>query len=205
MASRHRDAYLEVMNLLFETYSRQMEPMLASIAKALPIEQVEVRDPSSGKSLSYSEAQKDDRLRRWAETAYRATVRAHACDVLRSYLPAATLTNVGMFGVGQAFEYLISKFYSHELSEAQELGRAMHGELNQLIPSFVKRAQLNEYLVGATAAAKMLARRPLMFHPRRQEPVTLIDYDAQAEEKIIAAILYSHYVSRWWLRGSPPR
>ena len=33
------------------------------------------------------------------------------------------LTNVGMFGVGQAFEYLISKFYSHELSEAKELGR----------------------------------------------------------------------------------
>ena len=33
---------------------------------------------------------KDDRLRRWAETAYRATVRAQACDVLRSYLPAAT-------------------------------------------------------------------------------------------------------------------
>jgi len=42
MASRHRDAYLEVMNLLFDTYSRQMEPMLASIAKALPIEQLEV-------------------------------------------------------------------------------------------------------------------------------------------------------------------
>ena len=169
MASRHRDAYLEVMNLLFDTYSRQMEPMLASIAKALPIEQLEVRDPSSGKALSYSEAQKDERLRRWAETAYRATVRAHACDVLRSYLPAATLTNVGMFGVGQAFEYLISKFYSHELSEAKELGSAMHGELNQLIPSFVKRAQLNEYLVGTTAAAKMLAAKARQcFAARRQ-------------------------------------
>jgi len=50
MASRHRDAYLEVMNLLFDTYSRQMEPMLASIAKALPIEQLEVRDPATGKA-----------------------------------------------------------------------------------------------------------------------------------------------------------
>ena len=82
-----------------------------------------MRDPSSGKALAYADAKNDDRLRRWAETAYRATVRAHACDVLRSYLPAATLTNVGMFGVGQAFEYLISKFYSHELSEAQRAGR----------------------------------------------------------------------------------
>src|SRR5918994_51016 len=49
MVSRHRDAYLETMNLLFDTYSRQMEPMLASIAKALPMDQVEVRDPSTGK------------------------------------------------------------------------------------------------------------------------------------------------------------
>jgi thymidylate synthase ThyX len=180
------------MNLLFDTYSRQMEPMLQHVAGSLPIEQVEVRDPVSGKSLSYREAAKDARLRRWAETAYRATVRAHACDVLRSYLPAATLTNVGMFGVGQAFEYLISKLYSHELSEAQELGKAMHGELNQLIPSFVKRARSNEYLGGTTAAAKALAKKVATATPLKSaEPVTLIDYDTQAEEKIIAGILYS--------------
>src|SRR3989441_8867228 len=91
MTSRHRDAYIEVMNLLFDTYSRQMEPMLEQVAKSLPIEQLEVRDPSSGKSLTYNDAKKEARHRRWAETAYRATVREHACDVLRSYLPAATL------------------------------------------------------------------------------------------------------------------
>ncbi len=193
MASRHRDAYLEVMNLLFETYSKQMEPMLDHVSKSLPIEQLEVRDPVSGKGLSYGDAAKDERLRRWAQTAYRATVRAQACDVLRSYLPAATLTNVGMFGVGQAFEYLLSKFYSHELSEIGELAGAMHGELNQLIPSFVKRAQLNEYLVSTTAAAKA---RTAQFAPAEpvatSEPVMLIDYDSQAEEKVIAAILYGH-------------
>ncbi|MSP37264.1 MAG: thymidylate synthase [Deltaproteobacteria bacterium] len=191
MASRHRDAYLEVMNLLFETYSKQMEPMLDHVAKSLPIEQLEVRDPVSGKGLSYADAAKDERLKRWAETAYRATVRAQACDVLRSYLPAATLTNVGMFGIGQAFEYLVSKLYSHELSEAQALGAAIHGELNQLIPSFVKRAQRNDFLVATTAAAKALAARattstPIVTH----EPVNLVDYDLQAEEKVIAAILY---------------
>ena len=193
IASRHRDGYLAVMNLLFETYSKQMEPMLECVARSLPIEQLEVRDPTSGKAMPYGDAKNDDRLRRWAETAYRATVRAHACDVLRSYLPAATLTNVGMFGVGQAFEYLISKFYSHELSEAQELAKAMHGELNQLIPSFVKRAQLNEYIASTSAAAKALAAKAVNVSPRdTKELVTLIDYDAQAEEKVIAAILYSH-------------
>jgi thymidylate synthase ThyX len=193
MASVHRAAYLEVMNLLFETYSRQMEPMLQFVAQSLPIEQVEVRDPTTGKTLSYDEARKDEKLHRWAETAYRATVRAQACDVLRSYLPAATLTNVGLFGVGQAFEYLLSKLYSHELSEANELGGAMHGELNQLIPSFVKRAQTNDYLIGTNAAAKALASDVLKNVPASlSDSVALIDYDRNAEEKVIAAILYPH-------------
>jgi thymidylate synthase ThyX len=191
MASRHRDAYLEVMNMLFETYSKQMEPMLDHVAKSLPIEQLDVRDPVSGKGMSYAEAAKDERLKRWAETAYRATVRAQACDVLRSYLPAATLTNVGMFGAGQAFEYLVSKLYSHDLSEAQALAAAIHGELNQLIPSFVKRAQRNDYLVATTAAAKALAAHSAALKPvATGEPVTLVDYDADAEEKVIAAMLY---------------
>ena len=193
MASRHRDSYVEVMNLLFDTYSRQMEPMLESIAKSLPIDQLEVRDPTSGKALSYEEAKRDEKLRRWAETAYRATVRAHACDVLRSYLPAATLTNVGMFGVGQAFEYLLSKLYSHELSEAKDLAGAMHGELNQLIPSFVKRAQVNDYLSGILATAQSLARETLHDFPvNLSEPVVLVDYDRHAEEKVIAGLLYPH-------------
>jgi thymidylate synthase ThyX len=193
LGSAHADAYLNLMNLLFETYSRQMEPMLAFVARSLPIEQVEVRDPATGKTLSYDEAKKDEKLRRWAETAYRATVRAQACDVLRSYLPAATLTNVGLFGVGQAFEYLLSKLYSHELTEAKELATAMHGELNQLIPSFVKRAQANDYLIGTSAAAKALASDVLRNVPAGPtDPLALIDYDRNAEEKVVAAILYPH-------------
>ena len=193
MASPHREAYLEVMNLLFNTYSRQMEPMLEFVAKSLPIEQLEVRDPTTGKSLSYDQAKKDEKLRRWAETAYRATVRAHACDVLRSYLPAATLTNVGLFGVGQAVEYLLSKLHSHELSEAKELAAAMHGELNQLIPSFVKRAQVNDYLSGILTTAQSLARETLNDLPvNLSESVVLVDYDRHAEEKVIAGLLYPH-------------
>jgi thymidylate synthase ThyX len=193
MASRHADAYLEVMNLLFDTYSNQMEPMLDCVAGSLPIEQLEVRDPSTGRALSYAEAKTDERLRRWAETAYRATVRAHACDVLRTYLPAATLTNVGMFGVGQAFEYLISKCYSHTLSEAQDIGRAMHAELDQLIPSFVKRAQFNEHLTGTGGLSKELVARYIsMAVNPTPEPVSLIDYDPAGEEKIVAAILYAN-------------
>jgi thymidylate synthase ThyX len=193
IASKHRQAYLEVMDLLFDTYSRQMEPMLEFVSRSLPIEQVEVRDPATGKTLSYEEAKRDEKLTRWAETAYRSTVRAQACDVLRSYLPAATLTNVGLFGVGQAFEYLLSKLFSLQLGEAADLATAMQMELNQLIPSFVKRAQGNDYLIETARAAKSLAARKVQTAKvGSSASVTLIDYDVDAEDKVLAAILYPH-------------
>jgi thymidylate synthase ThyX len=87
----------------------------------------------------------------------------------------------------------LSKLHSHQLSEAKELAAAMHGELNQLIPSFVKRAQVNDYLSGILETAQTLARETLNDSPvNLSEPVVLVDYDRHAEEKIIAALLYAH-------------
>ncbi|MEW6297422.1 MAG: FAD-dependent thymidylate synthase [Thermodesulfobacteriota bacterium] len=193
IASRHRDAYLAGMRLLFETYASQMEPMLAFVRQSLPIETVEWKHPQTGEPLTYREAVKDEQLKRWAETAYRSTVRAHACDILRAYLPAATLTNVGLFGVGQAFEHLLNKLYSHELAEARALATGIHTALNELIPSFVKRARRNDYLADTTAATRALATHLLRSLPRESsQPVRLVDYDAEAETKIVAAILYPH-------------
>ena len=193
MASPHRPAYLEVMNLLFETYSRQIEPMIDFVMRSLPIEEVELRHPQSGGPLSYRDACKDEKLRKWAETAYRSTVRAQACDALRGYLPAATLTNVGFFGVGQAFEYLLTKLYSHELTEAKALAPAIHRELNQLIPSFVKRAKASEYLAETYGATRSLAAKLVRKNPSKSKKlVTLVDYDRTAEDRVIAAILYPH-------------
>jgi thymidylate synthase ThyX len=193
MASPYRAEYLELMNLLFETYSKQIEPMIEFVKRSLPVEEIEVRHPQTGNVLSYREAQKDERLKKWAETAYRSTVRAHACDVLRGYLPAATLTNAGFFGVGQAFEYLLTKLYSHELTEAKDLAAAIHRELNHLIPSFVKRAKFSEYLAETFTATRALAQKLVRVKPAdSRKQVTLIDYDRTAEDKVIAAILYPH-------------
>ena len=193
MTSTHRDDYLSVMRLLFTTYAVQMEPMTAFVRESLPIETVEWKHPQTGEPLTYAEACKDEQLRRWADTAYRTTVRTQACDILRSYLPAATLTNVGVFGVGQAFEHLLNKLYSHELSEAQTIASGMHASLNQLIPSFVKRARRSAYLADTYAGVRLLAASllsPTAVDP--SQPVTLVDYDADAEEKILAAMLYPH-------------
>ena len=190
--SKHARDYLELMELLFATYSQQMDPMIEHVGRSLPLEGVEFRHPSTGNTITYADARKDQTLARWAESAYRSTVRAHACDILRGYLPAATRTNVGLFGVGQAFEYLLSKFYSSDLAELRNLGSSMRKELDTLIPSFVKRAQPSPYLSETFEQTRILTHE-LVTEPARQGPaVTLVDYDDQAEERIIATILYPH-------------
>lgn len=193
MQSPHAEAYVNLMNLLFETYARQMEPMIEFVKNSLPITEIEFRHPSTGDPLRYRDCKKDSELIAWAEKAYRSTVRAHACDVLRGYLPAATRTNVGLFGVGQSFEHLLTKLYSHPLAEARSLAVAIHQELNQLIPSFVKRAKENPYLSETWRSVRVLTQETLGPLPvRTTDPVTLVDYDKDAEEKVIAAILYPH-------------
>lgn len=193
MASRHAEEYLRVMDLLFETYAAQLDPMIEFVKKSLPISEMEFRHPKTGEPLGFQEIQKDEGLAKWAETAYRSTVRSQACDILRGYLPAATKTNVGLFGVGQAFEYLLTKLYSNPLQEARDLAAAIHRELNSLIPSFVKRAQPSAYLAETQAAIRMVSYQRLAKIPlERTEAVTLVDYDGEAEEKILSTILYPH-------------
>lgn len=193
MASSHRDAYLAGLRRLFETYAKQMEPMIAFMRRSLPIESVEWKHPQTGAPLTYKETASDARLRRWAEGAYRSTVRAQACDVLRQYLPAATLTNVGLFGTGQAFEHLLNKLYSQPLDEGRSIAHGMQAALNALIPSFVKRAQKNPYFADTYTAARSAAARLLAATPvTSSRPVQLLDWDADAEDKVLAAILYPH-------------
>ncbi len=130
-----------------------------------------------------------------SERAYEAVVRAKTCDILRGILPAATLTNVGLFGNGRAFEYLITKLYASGLAELEGLGKAMEAELRTTIPSFVKRAgekhgkEMQEYIKSASLAAASLAPQD---SSATQKAVQLVDFDPDAYAKVVAAILYPH-------------
>src|SRR6267378_4392914 len=50
---------------------------------------------------------------------YRSVIRAKALDTLRGLLPAATTSNLGMFGTGQAFEALLQRMFAHPLEEVR--------------------------------------------------------------------------------------
>jgi thymidylate synthase ThyX len=192
MASRHRDAYLALMERLFSTYAAQIDPMIEGIRRLLPIEEVEVRHPKTGEPLPWADVARDAELLKMATRAYGATVRAHACDVMRSYLPGATLTNVGIFASGQAFEHLVNRLLSEDLAECATLGEAMKRELDDVIPAFVKRAKRSDYLAAIRGRARAATAELLPPAAPSSAPVRLLDVDPEGEEKVLAALLFPH-------------
>jgi thymidylate synthase ThyX len=87
---------------------------------------------------------------RWArgdeepEAAWRRSIRAKALDLLRGLLPAATLSHVGIYASGQAYEQLIMRLLASPLPEAREYGGMIVAELKRVMPSFVSRVDRPE-------------------------------------------------------------
>ena len=73
------------------------------------------------------------------EGAWQRSIRAKALDLLRGLLPAATLSHVGIYASGQAYEQLIMRLMASPLPEAREYGGMILRELQQVMPSFVSR------------------------------------------------------------------
>src|ERR671937_349299 len=75
------------------------------------------------------------------EPAWRRSIRAKALDMLRGLLPASTLSHVGIFASGQAYEQLLLRLFASPLPEAREYGTMILEELGKVIPSFVARVE----------------------------------------------------------------
>ena len=171
-----RERFIQAMDAAFETYARWIPAMEAHFRARYP------KSP-------------DD-----SEGIYKSVIRAKALDTLRGLLPAATTSNVGLFGTGQAFEALLLRMFAHPLEEVRANAQAMLGELRQVIPAFLTRVdqpyrggQTVEYLTDtrndfARAAAPILAR---LEGSDEGAEVTLTDFDPDGEAKVAAAALYS--------------
>ncbi len=73
--------------------------------------------------------------------AWQRSIRAKALDLLRGLLPAATLSHVGIYASGQAYEQLILRLMASPLPEAREYGGMILAELKRVMPSFVSRVE----------------------------------------------------------------
>jgi thymidylate synthase ThyX len=75
------------------------------------------------------------------EGPWQRSIRAKALDLLRGLLPAATLSHVGIYASGQAYEQLLLRLMASPLPEAREYGGMILNELQQVMPSFVSRVE----------------------------------------------------------------
>ncbi len=136
-----------------------------------------------------------------SDFVYRQAIRAKAFDAVRGVLPAASISNVGIYGTGQGYEALLLRMRSHALPEARAYADLMLTELRKVIPSFLKRVDLDDrgvawstYLASTRTAVDEIAGR--LFPEAPVEPegpeVQLLDWDPDGEVKLVTNILYSH-------------
>ena len=132
------------------------------------------------------------------DSVYKAVIRAKALDTLRGLLPAATRSNVGVYGSGQAYEALLLKMRGHPLSEAREVASLMLPELRKVIPAFLQRVdrenrgiRWSNYLANCEDATRELSAKLTTSPNENSDEVTLSDFDPDGEIKVVAAALYA--------------
>jgi thymidylate synthase ThyX len=170
-----RERYVATLDRAFETYAAWLPRMREFFATRFP------------------RAEGD------SEQVHRSTIRAKALDTLRGLLPAATVSNVGIYGTGQGYEQLLLRMRAHPLAEVRACAALMLTELRKVIPAFLRRVDLpdrgglwSDYLAETREAISKEAERlvgGVEADPR--DEVTLTDFDPEGEVKVVAAALYA--------------
>jgi thymidylate synthase ThyX len=182
MGSAHAGTYLAAMDGLFDAYVEMLPLLRGHLGQTLPEE---------------ADAKARERA-----------IRALALDLLRGLLPAGTVSNLGVYASPQALEQLVMRLRAHPLPEARAYAELIDRELQATIPEMVTRLdRLDrggvwvEYL-RETALALEAAGERLMGPGGRQHDlpgieapspaVTLLRWDPDGEERIMAAALLPH-------------
>jgi len=176
LESSYGARYVGDIDRMFDTYAELLAPMQAHLAQVHP------------------KAQGD------SDFVHRNSIRAKVFDALRGLLPAATISNLGMYGTGQSYESMILRMRAHPLPEARMYADMMLRELRKVIPSFLERVDHADR--GVARSAYIETNRVMMEEvaatlfanelPRPVDRVTLTDFDPDGEDKVIAAMLYPY-------------
>jgi thymidylate synthase ThyX len=170
--------YVGDLDRLFDTYGELASTMIDFFRDRFP------KDPAD------------------SDFIYRQALKAKALDAVRGVLPAASLSNVGIYGTGQAYEALLLRMRAHPLPEARSYADLMLTELRKVIPSFLKRVDLTDrgvaastYMAGGRIQMEEVAARlfPDEAGGGGEGPsVRLVDFDPDAEVKLVASMLYPY-------------
>ena len=167
--------YVGDMDRMFDTYSGLVETVTAHVRATVP------------------------RGANDSDFIYRQATRAKALDAVRGILPAAALSNVGIYGTGQGYEALLLRMRANPLPEARAYGEMMLTELRKVIPTFLRRVDMpdrggiwSKYLSdNSNNTADLVDEYFGIVEPEPTAEVTLVDFDPDGEDKLLAAICYS--------------
>ncbi len=176
LGSRHGTRYVGDMDRIFDSYSLLIEKVTDHVRATV------ARQPGD------------------SDFIYRQATRAKALDAVRGVLPAASLSNVGIYGTGQGFEALLLRMRAHPLPEARHYADLMLTELRKVVPSFLRRVDIPErggrwsaYLADTRDTTADIVTELFGGAPIDNVPsVQLVDFDPDAEDKLLAAICYPH-------------
>jgi thymidylate synthase ThyX len=170
-----RADYIAALDHAFEVYAGWIDPMRAWF---------EARYPKAATD---------------SDQVYRSAIRAKALDTLRGLLPAATRSNVGIFGTGQAYEALLLRMRANPLAEVRECADLMLQELRKVVPAFFTRVdqtdrgvRWSQYLSDTRdQTSAVMARVTAGVDAEPRDEVHLADFDPDGEVKVVAAALYA--------------
>jgi thymidylate synthase ThyX len=170
-----RDEFIATLDHAFDTYARWLPALDAHFRAKYP----QTADDS--------------------DAVYKSVIRAKALDTLRGLLPAATTSNVGLFGTGQAYEALLLRMFAHPLGEVRACAGQMLVELRRVIPAFLTRVDQPDrggrwidYLTDTRTRIDAAAARFVgAIDAEDRDEVTLTDFDPEGETKVVAAALYA--------------
>jgi len=168
MDSDLRDVYLDAVNSLMDAYGEMTQPIMDFVKQKYP-----------------KPADQDEKL-------YNMVSKARACDNLRYLLPSAVLTNLGMTINTRELEHLIAKLLSHPLKEMQDIGRDLKEKAMEAVPTLIKFADKNNYIIETKEQLKKIADWELGRDAGNNQAVTITDFDPLAVNKLVAAILYPY-------------
>src|SRR3954465_2417832 len=144
--------YVAAMDSLFDTYADALPRVMAWADERFP------RGPDE------------------PEAAHVRSIKAKALDLLRGLLPAASLSHVGIFASGQAYEQLLLRLFASPLPEARDYASMILEELKAVVPSFVARVDRPDrggewigYLEERGRAGERWAARLGLDRTRREE------------------------------------
>lgn len=113
-------------------------------------------------------------------------------DQFKNLLPASRVTSIAVTMNAREAENMIKKLLSSEYLSAVGVGKKLKKECLKVSPTLVKYATTSEYLTLTRKSVSGVVR------PKKYESaplVKLLEWDAFADEKIIAAALFQHQKS----------